>query len=42
LMVAVVAICLELVARPFSSAQDRVETWIQRHNPSTWFWPDED
>jgi hypothetical protein len=41
-MVSFVAIGVELVARPFSAAQDRVETWIQKQNPSAWFWPDED
>jgi nitrate reductase gamma subunit len=42
LMVSVVEVALDLVARPFSAAQDRVEVWIQKHNPSAWFWPDED
>jgi nitrate reductase gamma subunit len=42
LMVSVVEVCLDLVARPLSAAQDRAETWIRKHNPSTWLWPDED
>jgi nitrate reductase gamma subunit len=42
LMVSVVETCLDLLARPFSAAQDRMETWIQKLNPGAWLWPDED
>jgi hypothetical protein len=37
-----VAICVEVVARPFSAAQYRTEMWIQKLNPGAWLWPDED
>jgi len=42
LMVSVLEICLDLVARPLSAAQYRMETWIQKLNPGAWLWPDED
>ena len=42
LLIIVVEICVDLAARPFSAAQYRTETWIQKHNPGAWFWPDED
>ncbi|MBO0911078.1 MAG: respiratory nitrate reductase subunit gamma, partial [Acidobacteria bacterium] len=42
LSVSVLEICVELLVRPLSVAQDRAETWFQKFNPSAWFWPDED
>jgi nitrate reductase gamma subunit len=42
LVVSMVAICVEVVARPFSAAQYRTEMWIQKLNPGAWLWPDED
>ena len=42
LMVSVVEIGLDLVARPFSAAQYRTKIRIQKLNPSTWLWPEED
>ena len=42
LMVSVVEVCLNLLARPFSAAQYRMATCVQKLNPGAWLWPDED
>jgi len=31
-----------LLGRPVSAAGRRAETWLRRHNPAPWLWPEED
>jgi nitrate reductase gamma subunit len=33
---------LTLLGRPISAAGHAAESWLRRHNPSAWLWPEED
>jgi nitrate reductase gamma subunit len=34
--------CTVLIGRPFRAAANAVIEWSRTHNPSSWFWPEED
>jgi hypothetical protein len=33
---------LAFLGRPISTAGRATESWLRRHNPSAWLWPEED
>lgn len=34
--------CLLLLNRPVRAAGNAIDSWLNKHNPSAWFWPEED
>ncbi|MGA2890632.1 MAG: respiratory nitrate reductase subunit gamma [Terracidiphilus sp.] len=34
--------CIVLIGRPFRAAANAVTEWSHKHNPGSWFWPEED
>lgn len=42
LVVSVLHISVGLAGWPFAAAGRAAERWIRKHNPSAWFWPEED